>query len=499
MREVVLDWWEYLEGQRCARAAWFHHRQREEGARPSFRDLEERERLRQLAQQRWPLGQDTWMVGPTEADRDERTRRLVARGCPAIFRASVTAAGATVVVDILERTAEGGWIAILLSSRTLLTPAQVETAALTLHVLKAAAVPVAAIHLLHVDAAFRKGPGPVEPERFFVRRSVTIRAARAEPRVKARVEATRSMLEADEMPDVPTGSHCRSCAFASRCVAMHPADWTGRFPFEEGPSPNAWIAQGYARMADVPASEVAGPRRRLTRQASCSGRIAVAPSLPDALAALGPPAFYLDFECLVSLVPLFEGDAPGQHVPFLWSLHHVDATGQLTHWDHIVAPGDDPRRECAEALIEALGASTEPIATYGDYEALRLLEVEARCADLAPALRTMRERIVDMLALVRGHVYDLQFQGSYSLKSIAPVLAPGITWRGLAIKDGAIAARAYTQLVQSPPDADQVRQTLRDLRQYCARDTLALVDVHRALTHLADGVRTAATVLPGGT
>lgn len=496
MKEVVLDWWEYLEGLRCARAAWFHHRQREDGARPSFGNLEERERLRQLAQQRWPLGQDTWMVGPTEADLDERTRRLMACACPAIFRAAFTAAGATVVVDILERTAEGEWIAILLSTRTLLTPAHVETAALTLHVLKAAAVPIAAIHLLNVDATFRKGPGPVEPERFFVRRSVTIRAARAEPRVKAQLEATRSMLEADQAPDVPTGSHCRGCAFAGECVAMHPADWTGRFPFEEGPSPNAWIAQGYARMADVPESEVPGPRRRLARQSSLSGHIAVAASLPEALAALGPPAFYLDFECLVSLVPVFEGDAPGQHVPFLWSLHHVDANGRLTHWDDIVAPGEDPRRAFAERLVEALGAYTEPIATYGDYEALRLLELEARLPDLAAPLQAIRERLVDMLALVRGHVYDLQFQGSYSLKSIAPVLAPGITWRGLAIKDGAIAARAYTQLVQSTPDADQVRQTLHDLRQYCARDTLALVDVHRALVHLADGVRVA-TVMPG--
>lgn len=437
------------------------------------------------------------MVGPTDADRDERTRHLMASGCPAIFRASVTAAGATVVIDVLERTADGEWVAILLSSRTLLTPAHVETAALTLHVLKAAAVPVAAIHLLHVDATYRRGAGPVEPERFFVRRSVTIRAARAESRLAARLEATRSIVAATAVPDVPTGSHCRGCAFANECVATQPSDWTGRFPFEDGPSPNAWIVQGYARMADVPESEVPGPRRRLARQASVTGQIAVAPSLPDALAALGPPAFYLDFECLVSLVPVFEGDGPGQHVPFLWSLHHVDADGRLTHWDAIVAPGEDPRRAFAESLIEVLGAYDEPIATYGDYEALRLLDLEARCPDLAVPLRAIRERLVDVLALVRAHVYDLQFQGSYSLKSIAPVLAPGMTWRGLAIKDGALAARAYAQLVQSMPVGDDVAQTLHDLRQYCARDTLALVDVHRALMHLADGVRGRATAMPG--
>lgn len=490
MSEVVLDWWEYLEGQRCARAAWFHHQQRREGSRPSFGNLEERERLRQLAQQRWPLGQDTWMVGPTDADLDERTRRLMAAGCPAIFRAGVTAAGATIVVDVLERTRDGAWTAVLLSTRTALEPAHVETAALTLHVLKAAAVPVAAIHLLHVDAAFRRGPVPVEPERFFVRRSVTIRAARAEARVAARLEATRSILADAHVPDVPTGTHCRGCPFTGECVATHPADWTGRFPYETGPSPNDWIAQGYHRMGDVPDTELLGPRRRLARQASRAGRIAVESSLPDALADFGPPAFYLDFECLVSLVPVFEGDGPGQHVPFLWSLHHVDGDGRLTHWDHVSPPGDDPRRAFAESLVEATDSYFEPIVVYSDYESLRLEELAARFPDLAPALQRIRARLVDLLALVRGHVYDLQFQGSYSLKAVAPVLAPGITYRGLAIKDGAIAARAYTQLVQSTPGPDEVSQTLHDLRQYCARDTLALVDVHRSLMNLADGVRT---------
>jgi len=487
--EVVLDWWEYLEGQRCARAAWFHYRQRQEGARPSFDGLEERERLRQLAQQRWPQGQDTWMVGPTGADHDERTRRLIASGCPAIFRASVTAAGATIVVDVLERTAEGEWVAILLSSRSALEPAHIDTAALTLHVLKAAALPVAAIHLLHVDATFRKGPGPVEPERFFARRSLTIRAARAEARVAARLAAMRCLLDESSPPVVPTGIHCRGCAFAGECVATHPADWTGRFPYEEGPSPNVWLAQGYTRMAEVPEAEVPGPRRSLARLASRAGHMAVSPSLPDALVALGPPAFYVDFECLVSLVPVFEGDGPGQHVPFLWSLHHVDAAGSLTHWDHAAPPGEDPRRAFAEGLIEAVAAYSEPIVTFGDYENRRLEDLESRCPDLAPGLRAIRARLVDLLALVRGHVYDLQFQGSYSLKSIAPVLAPGITWRGLAIKNGAIAARAYAHLVQSVPDAEEVQRTLHDLRQYCARDTLALVDVHRALINLAEGMR----------
>ena len=103
MSEAVLDWWEYHEGRRCVLAAWHHHRQRAGGERPSFDGDEARDRLRSLAQQQWPGGQDTWTTGPTEADLDERTRRLIASGAAAIFPpGTVIADSAIRMLELLD-------------------------------------------------------------------------------------------------------------------------------------------------------------------------------------------------------------------------------------------------------------------------------------------------------------------------------------------------------------------------------------------------------------
>ncbi|BCS35854.1 hypothetical protein TBR22_A50880 [Luteitalea sp. TBR-22] len=486
----VLDWWEYHEGRRCVLAAWKHHRQRAEGERTSFDGYDQRERVRGLAQLRWPGGQDTWQAGPLEATIEQRTQQLIAQGVPAIFRAGFTAGGSSVSIDVLERRPDGSWTAVLLATRLHLDDFLIEQAALTLHVLRAASVAVAAIHLLHVDVHYARVPGPIDPFLFFGRRSLTIRAARALPRVVARLEQLQQLVAERRAPVVPKGTHCACCAFTAQCVDSLPADWTGHFPHEPGPSVDEWIANGWDRMGDVPDAEGLGPKRLRARQAALQGHMAVDPGLPEALKAFGPPAFYLDFESLVSLIPVFEGTRPAQHIPFLWSLHHVDTEGRLTHIDEIVPPGEDPRRRFAESLVEAVGSYWEPIIVYSDYESWRLQELAELFPDLAPALQRIRGRLVDLLELVRDHVYDLNFLGNYSLKAIGPVLAPGLTYKGLSIKDGLTASRAYASLIDAQVGEDDVAIALHDLRRYCERDTLALVDVHRTLMNLANGVTT---------
>jgi hypothetical protein len=89
-----------------------------------------------------------------------------------------------------------------------------------------------------------------------------------------------------------------------------------------------------------------------------------------------------------------------------------------------------------------VGVCWEPIVVYSDSESWRLQQLSDVFPDLAPALQRIRGRPVDLLELVRDHVYDLNFLGNYSLKAIGPVLAPGLTYKGLSIKDGLTATRA---------------------------------------------------------
>jgi hypothetical protein len=58
-----------------------------------------------------------------------------------------------------------------------------------------------------------------------------------------------------------------------------------------------------------------------------------------------------------------------------------------------------------------------------------------------------------------------------------------VDYGDLAIRDGLSAANTYEALLREPDRAD-ADQVLADLRAYCARDTLAMVALHRALLQL---------------
>ena len=113
-------------------------------------------------------------------------------------------------------------------------------------------------------------------------------------------------------------------------------------------------------------------------------------------------------------------------------------------------------------------------------------ELAAVLPDLEAPLLAIVGRLVDLLEVVRGHVYDLRFRGSFSIKQVAPVLAPGVGYGDLSIRDGLTASDTYARLIGAPDaGSPEVTQTLAELRAYCARDTLALVALHRALRALA--------------
>src|SRR5258705_11053431 len=102
------------------------------------------------------------------------------------------------------------------------------------------------------------------------------------------------------------------------------------------------------------------------------------------------------------------------------------------------------------------------------------------------ALKGLIARLADLLPIVRSAVYFPEFGFSHSIKSVAPALCPGFSYDDLdGIADGGAASAAFLELasgcIKHPDEADQLRT---QLLAYCARDTLAMVEVHRALAKL---------------
>jgi predicted RecB family nuclease len=94
---------------------------------------------------------------------------------------------------------------------------------------------------------------------------------------------------------------------------------------------------------------------------------------------------------------------------------------------------------------------------------------------------------VDLHPIVRNHVYHPGFAGSFSLKAVAPALVPGFGYQDLsAIADGSAAAQGLLRLASGGVDPAEDQQLREALLAYCERDTLALVEVSRAMFALAE-------------
>jgi len=126
---------------------------------------------------------------------------------------------------------------------------------------------------------------------------------------------------------------------------------------------------------------------------------------------------------------------------------------------------------------DSLGRST---VVYSAYERTVITALAGRLPHLAPRLEALLPRLRDLLKVVRDGYYHPQFGGSFSIKSVLPVLSPELSYDDLEIGDGSLAAIRYLQALDTP-DATERERIFAALRDYCARDTLALVQVRRAL------------------
>ena len=481
----------YAAGLQCERRLWQLRHAPERAAAPQAGEQERRAEsleVRLGARSCCPGG-----VAVDEADQSAaqaRTRQLLANpSVPAIFGAAFEHEGVQVRADLLERLPDGRFGLCEVKSAGSARPEHLDDLALQLWVLRGAGLALGSVELWLVDATRRAGPGELDWSQYFVRRDVFEEARFLAEDVADRLAEQRGWLAGAE-PERAPSPHCRApraCEFIGHCTAGLPDDWIGRLPGLRSAEYEALRECGVTTIGAIPDSFPLKPRQARARQAQRGGGQFVAPGLARALAGSGPPAAYLDFEATSAARPIFPGTTPFQQVPFQWSLHRVDACGALSHAEFLAPAKGDPRRPFAESLVAELSREDLPIHVYSSYEARMLDSLASDLPDLAAGLAALVARLVDLLEVVRDHVYANGFAGSYSIKRVAPVLVPGFGYDDLdGIADGARAAVAIGALLRGALDPEAEARVRAELRAYCARDTLALVELHRALRALAE-------------
>ena len=298
----------------------------------------------------------------------------------------------------------------------------------------------------------------------------------------------RAIVTRSEAPAVETGKHCTSpfpCPYYAHCThgLAQPGHGIGELPRLRDPRRADLEAVGINEIKDIPPSFPLSALHQIVRAAVLQGRIQMHGNLRKALARIKPPVRHLDFETISPAIPRFAGTRPYDAIPFLFSVHTEQDGQPPTHVDYLHEGDDDPRPTLAGRLLDALG-NEGAICVYSPYEQRMLRDLAAAFPQLVKAFGAIEARLFDLLPVVRNHCYHPDFRGSFSLKSVLPVLAPSEGYDDLAIGDGRQAAALYQRALANDNLAER-QQTFSALRAYCKQDSLATLEVRKALTALA--------------
>jgi len=312
------------------------------------------------------------------------------------------------------------------------------------------------------------------------------------PSVQPEVKAQLVMLRRSKPPTVEPGAHCsgpHECPFMSRCWPPAPEHAIGTLCHLSAGKREALIHEGYETIFDLPAHVELSPTADRQRRAVQNNEIVVEDGLRAVLHGLETPIAHLDFETINLAIPAWDGCRPYDAVPVQFSVHIEPRRAGMRplHHEWLAEGSGDPRGPLAHALVDALRGARTIIVYHAPFEIGRLRELQEAVPELAEELEDIIGRVVDLLPIVRAHVYHPDFAGRFSLKRVAPALVADLRYDDMEIGEGGEASRALEALLLRPetmkrPERVRVRKALH---AYCAQDTLATLGVLQRLRELA--------------
>ncbi len=471
----VLGRADLLAAHQCERRAWLHFHPPESAPAPgNYPRADDRDALRDAARRRYPGGTRVRVDLPV-VERVALTWGLLNdANVVSIYDATFEAAGVVVRAAILARTA-GGFVVVEARSANSVGEAHELDVAAVAWVAERSGVPIVGRVLLHLDSDYVR-VGELDESALFVAVNVPARSfAEAEVALAGRTSPAE--------PAIVPGAQCtrpRECPFRGHCLPGGDGAYSvSRLP-KAGRLHQELRDLGVKDVRHIPPDVRMNPSQRHAVWSLVHGREYFGQGLAPALANVGWPLRFLDFEACQPAVPRWDGAAPFQQIPTQWSMHVQHRDGKIEHLEFLHGDDSDSRAAFVRSLVGAAGTEGS-IIVYSNYEATTLRALRDRLPEWWSDLEGLVNRIVDLLPIVRDHYYHPDLDGSFSLKAALPAICPELGYGDLAISDGAGAARAWLRMIRPELPLEERLGIRSALLAYCARDTFAMMRIRDTL------------------
>jgi hypothetical protein len=280
---------------------------------------------------------------------------------------------------------------------------------------------------------------------------------------------------------------CRDCEyFVDRCVGVSISDPIFQLPYLREQKFTELTAMGVTRISSIPSDfKLSDSQQRAATAIRTKSPQIDATEIRSAFDSLEWPIGYLDFETLMTAVPLYPDVAPHEQLVTQYSLHVERSSGsELAQREYLA----DHARDCREELVARLirdTAECRTIVVYSSFEETQIRGLASLLPTYATNLADLEAKLFDLEPVVRRGLVHPEFRGRSSIKVVLPVLAPDLSYTDLEIGDGGSAVAAFAKLAAGKATDEDIQAVRGALLEYCKLDTLAMVRMLRALQSMA--------------
>jgi hypothetical protein len=181
---------------------------------------------------------------------------------------------------------------------------------------------------------------------------------------------------------------------------------------------------------------------------------------------------------------LWANTKPFAHWPFQWSVQvetfaESQGSGQEnshTHSDFLDLSGNNPTLACVEQMLAALDGVNTVWAYNAAFEKQAIMRMANVMTHHKVALTALADKLQDLIPIVQAVYYHPAMQGSYSIKSVLPAIAPELNYHNLTgVQDGNAAQGAFFEATSTVCTPQRKAELDAQLRAYCKLDTWAMV------------------------
>ncbi len=361
--------------------------------------------------------------------------------------------------------------------------------AFQVELLRNAGVPLGRFHLVHLDSDYLRG-ADLDIFSLFAIRDMSAEVKALRDQIAAEMETAFEFMNRDQ----PLSGSC-SCITKGR--SNHCTTFAVTNPRVPAYSVHDITRIGASKrkladLVDLDIFAIEGVPDDFPLSESQANQVLVAKrrqpiidedAITDFLGRLSFPLAFLDYETNPAAIPRFPGYGPYHHIPFQFSLD-VLATpdADLRHHEFLHTDPICPDASLIAALEAAMPATGSVLTWNQSFEK----GINTKLGDRNPAARQfladLNTRIVDLMDPFKQQAYvHPGFEGSTSIKSVLPVLAPDLSYKALDIQEGATATTKWNDIVTGKVDPAEAARLRSALLTYCALDTRAMIEIWRAL------------------